>query len=65
MTKTAQKTQEQNGTAVQEIDETTAQKIIAAAEKKRIAAFLEAYQALCQEHGYQLVPAVQLEVRKI
>ena len=52
-------------TAVQEIDLETAQQIIATAEKKKAAEFFEAYKQLCQQHGYQLVPSVQLEIRKI
>lgn len=51
-------------TAVQEIDLETAQRIIATAEKKRMDEFIAAYKALCQEYGFELVPSVQLEIRK-
>jgi ACT domain-containing protein len=50
---------------VEEIDLETAQMIVKAAEEKHMQEFLKRYEELCKEFGYQLVPNVQLGVRKI
>lgn len=60
--------EKQNGTAetaVQEIDIETAQRIVKAAEEKRAQEFLKEYEELCKKYGFQLVPNVQMGVRKI
>ena len=50
---------------VEEIDLETARKIVEAAERKRAEEFAKEYEELCKKYGYQLVPNVQLGVRKI
>ena len=55
----------QDETAVQEIDIETAQMIVKAAEEKRAQEFLKEYEELCKKHGFQLVPNVQMGVRKL
>lgn len=55
---------QQNGT-VQEIDIEMAQQIVRAAEEKRAQEFLKQYEKLCKEFGFQLVPNVQLGIKKL
>jgi len=50
---------------VEEIDLETAQMIVKAAEEKRMQEFLKRYEELCKEFGYQLVPNVQLGIKKL
>lgn len=50
---------------IQEIDIETAQMIVKAAEEKRMQEFLKRYEELCKEFGYQLVPNVQLGIKKL
>lgn len=57
------KTNQQNG--IEEIDFETAQMIVKAAEEKRVQEFLKRYEELCEEFGFQLVPNVQLGIKKI
>lgn len=56
--------EKQNGIA-QEIDIETAKRIVKAAEEKRAQEFLKEYEELCKKYGYQIVPNVQMGVRKI
>lgn len=50
---------------VEEIDLETAQMIVKAAEEKRIQEFIRRYDELCKEFGLQLVPNVQMGIKKI
>lgn len=52
-------------TKIEEIDIETAQRIVKAAEEKRAQEFLKEYEELCKKYGYQIVPNVQMGVRKI
>jgi hypothetical protein len=57
MTKTKQKTQDQNGTAVApEIDLEAAQRAINEAERQKRQRYMIEVERLSQEYGYKLVP---------
>ncbi len=50
---------------IEEIDLETAQIIVQKAEEKRAQEFIKEYEELCKKYGFQLVPNVQLGIKKL